>query len=346
VTGDGQGTQRVPKAELKQQGPTPVGRRRSKWRSVVRASLLVVGFVLLLGAAVAAVARLTGWEQGPLAYAVAVLPWTTAAAAVALLIGLATKTRGLIAGSLVVVLLGVWWLLPLYRADASLSATEPALTVATVNMTLGEAGASAIVEMVRAQGVDVLAVEELTPDAEERLHDAGLDEVFPYSSAHPQAGITGTGLWSTRPLTDARLRPGLVSNTVQADITLPTGSLTVLVAHPAAPGPLHHDQWDVDTTRLRDMLAIVSGPVVVLGDLNTTRDHRIFRDVESLGYVDAADQAGAGFQPTFPQGRTPVPLAAIDHVLVRDVGLDARSAVTVTIAGADHRALVVQLFSS
>ena len=38
-----------------------------------------------------------------------------------------------------------------------------------------------------------------------------------------------------------------------------------------------------------------------------------------VGFRDAADQAGAGFQPTFPNRRRGRPIVAIDHVIVRDL---------------------------
>ena len=91
----------------------------------------------------------------------------------------------------------------------------------------------------------------------------------------------------------------------------------------------------------RRILSPTKGPVIVAGDFNATRDQRPFRDLEALGFVDAADQAGAGFVPTFPDGRLPMPVVAIDHVMVRDSRLSAVSVTSVVVPGADHRALVV-----
>ncbi len=74
------------------------------------------------------------------------------------------------------------------------------------------------------------------------------------------------------------------------------------------------------------------------GDFNATLDTVQFRRILAQGFSDAADQAGAGFTPTWPADRWFPPLITIDHVLTRDAV--ARSVDSVEIPGSDHRALV------
>ena len=104
------------------------GRRAWRW---LRGVLLVVGAALVLGSAVAVLARLTGWEGGPLAYGVALLPWLTAGAALAVLLGVVMRSRALVAAALAVSAAGGWWLLPLYSSAGHIPSGSPALTVAT-----------------------------------------------------------------------------------------------------------------------------------------------------------------------------------------------------------------------
>ena len=60
-------------------------------------------------------------------------------------------------------------------------------------------------------------------------------------------------------------------------------------------------------------MADLPAPLVVAGDFNATQDHRQFRDLlNSNGYHDAADDAGAGALPTFPADRSVGPIARID----------------------------------
>lgn len=54
-----------------------------------------------------------------------------------------------------------------------------------------------------------------------------------------------------------------------------------------------------------------------------------------------AVQAGAGWVPTWRNGRWHMPLMGIDHVLTR--GATACCVSTETIAGTDHRALIATL---
>lgn len=313
------------------------------WK-VVRGLLLTFGALLAAASTIAMSARVTGLEWGPLAYAVAALPWASLAAAAVLVVGLVTRSRALSAIAAVLLIAGAWWLAPLYVADQGTATGTPALTAATINLTLGSADADAVVALVRDRHVDLLALEELTPQARERLRVAGLDDLLPHSAAHPEPGVTGTGLWSRYAITAVGTVDGFVSQTVQATVQPPSGALTVLAVHPAAPGPVNHDRWNSDTAHLRDVLAALHGPILMLGDFNTTRDQHPFRQIEAMGYVDATDQAGDGLQLTFPQDRTPVPLVGIDHVLTRQVLFHAGTTATAVVPNADHRALIVQFF--
>lgn len=312
----------------------------SRERSGARRALRALAGLALVGVTVPVLARLTGIEAGPLAVLVALMPWVTAAALLTVLLAALARAPWLLAASAVVAALCVAWLVPLFVAEGGTEDGER-LTVATINMTFGGADAAEVVELVRDHEVDVLSVQELTPDAVTALRAAGLDDALPYSEVHAELGFTGTAVWSGLPIVSGEAVDGLTSRTVVARVEAEFGELAVVAPHPAAPGPFDHERWRRDLDTLEGMLAGLDGAVVVAGDFNTTRDHRAFRDIQARGYVDAADQAGAGFAPTFPQGRELFPVAAIDHVMVRDAPLTAVNLRAVAIEGADHRALVV-----
>ncbi len=309
----------------------------------------VLSFIALAGVAVPVACRLVGWEAGPLAIVLALMPWVTLAAAVPLILAALSRAWWLVGASAGIAALCVSWVVPLYIAESAPSAGGE-LTVASINMTFGRADADAVVRLVDSGDVDVLSAQEVTPEIVEALVDAGLEELLPYSEVAAEPGVTGTGMWSRSPLSDAESlegftgptsRDGYASRAVRASIDVAGEAVTVLAVHPAAPGLFDHTGWDASMTSLVDHLDEHSGPIMVVGDFNTTRDHRAFRDIESLGYVDAADQAGAGFAPTFPEGRGLFAVAAIDHALVRDAPLTAVEVRTEPVHGADHRALVV-----
>ncbi|MFD2353701.1 endonuclease/exonuclease/phosphatase family protein [Nonomuraea ferruginea] len=95
--------------------------------------------------------------------------------------------------------------------------TEPAgapLRVLAANLMVGVADTGELMALVARLRPDVLALQELTPDAMERLEEAGLPETFPYAVTRPRQGAGGSALYARHPLTPRRgdrarpLRPG------------------------------------------------------------------------------------------------------------------------------------------
>jgi endonuclease/exonuclease/phosphatase (EEP) superfamily protein YafD len=83
----------------------------------------------------------------------------------------------------------------------------------------------------------------------------------------------------------------------------------------------------------------------VVGDFNATRDHQPFRAILDTGLRDAAEQAGSGWQPTWPARGSwgwLRPLLTIDHVLATDQW-QAVDTSTLEVPGSDHLALVARL---
>lgn len=294
--------------------------------------------ITLVPILVGVVARAFRLEAGPLVYVVALMPWLTFACLIPFVFALMARSLSLAAVVAGVSALGAWWLLPLYTSDG-IGGGE-AFKVATINVSQGEADAAQIVQMVKSREIDILAVQELTPEALTALEDAGLNRELASSYTAAEDGFGGIGLWSRFPI-DGQTLDGFVGNAIEADVETPVGDVSVIAVHPAAPDTGDHKLWKADFARLHFVASKALGPTMILGDLNATRDNAPFRALEGLDYKDAADQSGAGLVPTFPEGRTPFPLVAIDHALVRDTKLNANKLVTVSIDGADHRALVV-----
>ncbi len=316
-------------------GDRPARTRRERVRPV-DVILGIAGIALL----VPFLARLTGIEAGPLAYASAFTPWFTVAWLVLLLIAAVARRWAVLAAVAVPAAVSVAWALPMFTAAPA--SADADVTVATVNATFGQVDPAEVVAMVAERDIDLLAVQELTPESLEALLDAGLADELPYWSAAAASGFTGLGVWSATPLAVVETLDGFVSHTVYATAELGGETVTVLAAHPAAPGLLAHTSWLEDLALLEGAAEDTAGPMMIVGDLNTTRDHEEFRALEADGFVDAADDAGAGFLPTFPEGRLPFPVVAIDHVMVRDLEWTASSVETVSLTGADHRALIVE----
>ena len=222
------------------------------------------------------------------------------------------------------------------------------LVVMAVNLRVGGADAPSIVDLVRDAGVDVLALQEFTPDAEHGLHVAGLADLLPYRESHPRTGVDGSAVYARILLHDGGVRMASAAGFYQASatVTLPSGAAVIVESvHPVPPidaAALPH--WEAG---LRHQLRgdAAGPPRILAGDFNATLDHRALRDVLETGYRDAADEVGAGLTPTWPfYGRrsSVTPRIALDHVLVPG-GVGVRDFRVVTIHRTDHRAIIATL---
>lgn len=303
----------------------------------------VLALVLAVPAATLTLARASGSQQRTVvqlqAFAPLALPLY--AGLVLLLVVAAVRAQArtvpLAAAVVAAVLLAVHaaWVAPLLRAEAAPSGET--LTVMTSNLLRGRADMDVVLATARAHHVDLLALEEVRPRALARLEAAGVATTFPY-----RAGAPGdTMVLAREPLTDVvPIGPGPNSWAVT------WRGLRVFALHPAY--PRRNAAWRADLAALAAR-ARAERPDLMLGDLNATRDHRPFRDILAAGYRDAAEQAGSGWQPTWPvRGTTHAfgvplpPSVAIDHVLVGD-GLVATSTRTTVVGDTDHKALLASV---
>jgi endonuclease/exonuclease/phosphatase (EEP) superfamily protein YafD len=229
--------------------------------------------------------------------------------------------------------------IPLYVAQGP-AAAGVTVKVMNANLRKGTADAEAVVASAR-NNADVLAVEELTSASLERLTAAGLDQTFPHRYVVARPGADGMGVWSRYPLTATHLRHDMHVPLIVTAVEIPGLAIapTVAVAHPR--NPWRGREWTADIEGLSRTLIHLRrstrAAVIVAGDLNSTYDMRAFRDLLRDGYRDAAEQAGTAWSPTFPAGLLIPPVLTIDHVLT--LRCTATAAMTITIAGSDHRAL-------
>ncbi|HEV7205538.1 MAG TPA: endonuclease/exonuclease/phosphatase family protein [Jatrophihabitans sp.] len=229
----------------------------------------------------------------------------------------------------------------LYLAETGPADARPLVTL-TANLHLGDANAAELVAAVRTHRVDLLATQEMTPESEQRILDAGILTELPYQATDSKPGAAGTGLWSRYPLSAIDRRKDFSFAAVTASLELPGVPRPVTVGAFHMNGPVPHSAaWQDDIRHLPSVLRELGhgGPVVAAGDLNATPDIVQFRDLLVDGYADAAQQAGAGMTLTYPADRWYPPLIAIDHVLTRDAV--ATTADTIHISDTDHRALLV-----
>ncbi len=269
-------------------------------------------------------------------------PYLMSSALVAAVAFVAVRRRRGAAVALAVLAIGIWTQAPLYVGRSG-AEDGPAITVMQANLLFDGADPSTLVDEVRARGVTVLTVNELTPAAVEGLGRAGLDRLLPHRYLAPGRTATGTGIWSSYPLSETVEYDGFVLNQISATAHVPdAGPLTVFAFHPVPP-VFGTEVWADELSRLHAILerSPADRPAIVGGDFNATYDHRQFRVMLSGRFGDAAEQAGAGHLVTYPTDKRWPPLVGIDHILV--AGGRATAVQTVGLPGADHRALVAQV---
>ncbi|MEO7352112.1 MAG: endonuclease/exonuclease/phosphatase family protein [Marmoricola sp.] len=233
-----------------------------------------------------------------------------------------------------------WALAPFFVGGAN---GKPDLTVMTSNLEFGRGDTATVVRIVAAQHVDVLVLEEVTPTALSGLLADGLGDLLPHRQGTPVVMAAGTMVFSRWALDDAR--PFEVRNT---GLDLRVGApepFRLLAVHTAQP-IIAPKEWltDLRSVRERSSTLVEEGPTLVVGDFNATRDHEPWRAILGAGLRDAAEEAGSGWQPTWPNDCRGwvLPLIMIDHVLTTHQYVTTRTR-TVVVPGTDHRALVAEL---
>jgi endonuclease/exonuclease/phosphatase (EEP) superfamily protein YafD len=165
-------------------------------------ALTALGWLAVLVGVFGVVLRFLDVQNQRLLVLASAAPYLMAVAAVGvLLLGIARHWTGF-GVALMVAVVATLSQGPLYVANSSVTASGPELTVMQANIWLGNADADSLVRQIRDRGVDVLTVNELTPEAVDRLVAAGIESTLPFSFLMPGSGGEGTGIWSRYPQTD------------------------------------------------------------------------------------------------------------------------------------------------
>jgi endonuclease/exonuclease/phosphatase family metal-dependent hydrolase len=292
-----------------------------------------------------AVVRLGGWDTYfPTTQLIAFTPYVVVGCLIPLAVVALRRHRAatVVAGVTVLVLIAC--VLPRSVADSDplAGAAGPRLNVMTANVLAGRADPAALVELVRANDVDILAVQELTPGFVERAGAAGLEKLLPHSVTDAAAGVGGSGVYSRLELRDigVRMNP-LGFGQSRAEIV--HYGVFIESVHPVAPT---RDRWRSAWVNsfAHQPRATADGPLQVLaGDFNATLDHSVLRGLIDSGYRDAADVMGEGLIGTWgPFDGDPIPPVTLDRVLA-DRRIGVASVRVFDLPGSDHRPVLAAL---
>ncbi len=252
------------------------------------------------------------------------------------------------------------WYLP--KASVQAGSSHHHLRLLLANVYVANTNYAPLLELVRAERPDVLAVQELNPSWVAELQN--LSQLFPYQQIPDRQDAFGIGLLSRLPLEESRVLDlgdaGLPS--IFAKIKVGDKAVSLLTTHP--PTPVGGDFY-YRNNQLRAISSLVrswSGPVIVIGDINTTMWSPYYsRLIKETGLTDV--RRGFGALPTWPAPSgielifrelgLPVngnlPLASwglmripIDHCLISP-DLHVAQVRTGHDVGSDHLPLIVDL---
>ncbi|MFF9146010.1 endonuclease/exonuclease/phosphatase family protein [Streptomyces sp. NPDC014861] len=255
------------------------------------------------------------------------LPWSVLAVPVLAAAALLRRSR---TATTALVLPVVAWAVLFGGTLADKSSAGGDLTLVSHNVNQDNPDPRATVRTLLASGADVVALQELSPETAPAYEEA-LADAYPH---HFQQGTVG--LWSTRPLRDARAVPIMPwTRAMRATVETDQGPLAIHVVHlpSVRVGPS-----GFTAGARNDVIGVLAGVlraegsprVVVLGDFNGSTDDRAFRPL-TTGMTSAQSTAGAGFGFTWPAG---FPVVRIDQILLK--GVRATAAWTLPATPSDH----------
>lgn len=307
-----------------------------------------VGWLTVAPLAVSAAARVARLDEAAslLILADGVTPLLVPPALLALGIGLRRRSWTLAAVSTGTAAVLLWSTIPALglpgRAPPP-TGTPPALRLFDANLHAANPDVAAIAEEIRAAAPDLVALQEVDPDAAAGLLRSGVLARFPYQVTEVRNGPPGIALWSRFPLADPEVLDTGGMPRIRATVLLGARRLRFYNVHVVAPVGEDRARWKAELRRVEEELRRERRPLVVAGDFNATRHHPSFRRLLWFGLADAHERRGRGWAATWPRDRWPLPpLMRLDHVLVSpDIGV--RSVREGHGQGSDHRPIVADL---
>ncbi len=312
---------------------------------IVVITLLVIGFVPLLSVTGA---RLTGGDTDWTAQAAPFAPIAAVGWALALIMLLLLRSWWLAAFAGLLLGVHLAWMAPavLARLSANPVPDGTPIRVLTINAQFGGADVGELARLVHSDSIDLVAVQEMTEEFETRF-SAAAGAQLPHHVAYPAGNLAGgSGIWSRWDLSSEGRLPSQYAIPKVRAVVPGVGEIQVIGVHTLSPIAGRVPGWRADLAMLAHQARAGSGPQLMLGDFNASRDHAPFREVLSGPLADAAETSV--LVPwrvlTWPTDRryTP-PLVRIDHVLMSRHDFSAIRVRSVRIRGTDHEAVLADL---
>ena len=230
-------------------------------------------------------------------------------------------------------------IIPLYLGSPTIHAEGRTFRAVLANLNTSNHAHGKLEKFIRSIDPDFMVLLEVNQAWMTELQK--LTAMYPYSRARPRDDNFGIALLSRIPFRNAEIRhigrAGVPS--VVAQFTVDDQLLNVIGTHTLPPvGRAYSAYRNQQLTVLADLVAVQQGPVMVLGDLNTTSWSPFFGDlIHKTALKDS--RIGFGVQPTWPAG-FPLFWVPIDHCLVSS-GVVIHKRKTGPNIGSDHYPVIV-----
>ncbi|SPU23688.1 endonuclease/CDSuclease/phosphatase [Bifidobacterium adolescentis] len=363
ATGKSQASAKANRAKAKPAATRPVKPLRTlnktKTHRVRNFICAVIAFIFALAALLGTVTHMLPEELQALPYmpiVVSLVPWFTLLAVIALVCAIISKRTVSIVMAVLAIALQTFWQYPFFyqpsklpRAAVAAASGETVNTddgyarLMTCNVYKGRADAREIVDLVRSEHVEVLALQETTDAFVDDLNRAGIASYLPYAQVSSSDGVYGNGLWSASPLDDPSDDDVIrARRSCRAAPFRSMGEPRRCVSYPCIPRrrrTITGSSGSGRSTNWRNYVSTLADGTfswVISTRRTTIRRSATFWETVS----PTPPSGGEGLKFSWPANVDYVPsFAGIDHIVL-DSGMQAGQVRTVKVDGSDHKALL------
>jgi endonuclease/exonuclease/phosphatase (EEP) superfamily protein YafD len=226
----------------------------------------------------------------------------------------------------------------------------PRLRLAVANVFVDNPTPEAAATQIITCGAEVLAIAEATPAFMAVFDSAGGKGSHPHRVLDPSdTSDYAIAIASSLPLAPGsgmrRIGP---LNLAVARLDIGGVLTTVAVLNPMATvDPGGYETWKAQIEALKSFIPEVEGPLVIAGDLNSTRFRPEFQELLDAGLIDLIDSLGQAWKPSFSlKSVSPIGgvgrIARLDHALGND-GVRGLKLRNLKPCGSDHLPFVIAL---
>ncbi len=317
-------------------------------RAAHRLILLVSGLYLLGTGILAALWLLTSWRPAWLVALNIFAPYLLLPLLALLPLALVWRSRTLLALGVLYGAAGGVLFVPQMLPVLPRPDVAPALRVVTFNQLYANRDVAGTLDVLLAQDADIIGLQELSPELARAL--AQHREQYPYQALNPYELPGGLGFLSRYPLEQVELLEGVRG--IRGVATVDGRQVTLINVHPSPPSglvemrvPLMRDpllvgaydpqRRNAQLVRVREVVDATSGPLVLLGDFNTSDREPIYQAFSARLY-DAFDEAGWGPGYTYSNHWRWLPQVRIDYILSNSYLPPVEAQVSCAATGSDH----------